>query len=426
MVAALVLVVIYLALRLQQQSLLWQQRMQSLLHEKQMLSDDLDKADLELDKLKLESIHLREQVARLMTRMEERQRFHVEQMKTLQQSKEVLKQEFQGLAHDIFTEKGHAFRQLNQQHLEQFFHPFSADLKGFKDKVERIHVEDLKQRSELKAELLHLQRLNRDITDQAAQLTSALQGQKKQQGSWGELLLENALERAGLQAGKDFQREKFFVTQEGGRRPDVVIYLPDHKHLVIDAKTSLSAYLRYVNADSSVDKDVALRAHVRAMGQRIQELSDKRYFSLPGLASPEIVVMFVPLESAYAAAMQAEPELFQRAIDAQVLIATPTTLLASLNLIRQLWRYEDQSQHAAELAQRAERFYQKLRVFVETLQDVGLHMDKSREAYDKAFAQLYTGKGNLIRQAADFKELGVSVKQELSAELLEKARRYDP
>ncbi len=253
-------------------------------------------------------------------------------------------------------------------------------------------------------------------------MTNALQGQKKVQGNWGELILENVLDSAGLRAGKDYRREVSFATEEGRRRPDVVIYLPEDKHLVIDAKTSLAAYTRYVNAETDTERQLALSEHAAAVSARIRELSDKRYYQLPGLNTPEIVVMFIPVESAYVEALRFDQTLYQRAIESNVLVATPTTLLTSLNIVRQLWRFEDQSRHTAELARRAERFYNKLRIFLDSMQGIGVQLDKARETYDKAFSQLYSGRGNLIRQAAEFKELGVSVQQELDAELVDKAR----
>jgi DNA recombination protein RmuC len=296
-----------------------------------------------------------------------------------------------------------------------------AELKGFRDKVEAIHTEELKQRSELKTELVHLQKLNLAITDQASQLTNALQGQKKLQGNWGELMLENVLENSGLRLGIDYRREVSFQSEEGRRRPDVIIDLPQQKHLVVDAKTSLIAYTRYVNAENDTERRLALQEHCQAVSDRIIELADKNYYQLSGLNSPEVVFMFIPIESAYVEALKHDPLLYQKALERNVLVATPTTLLTSLNIVRQLWRFEQQNQHSAELAKRAERFYLKLTAFLESMQGVGKQLDKARESYDKALAQLYSGKGNLIKQAAEFKDLGVAVKAELAADLVEKA-----
>jgi DNA recombination protein RmuC len=212
-----------------------------------------------------------------------------------------------------------------------------------------------------------------------------------------------------------------FQTEDGRRRPDVIIYLPQQKHLVIDAKTSLAAYTRYVNAEQDDERQLALRQHCQAVQDRILELADRNYYQLSGLNSPEVVFMFIPVESAYVEALKQQPMLYQQALERNVLVATPTTLLTSLNIVRQLWRFEDQNKHSAELASRAEKFYAKLTGFLESMQGVGKQLDRARESYDKAFSQLYSGKGNLIKQAAEFKDLGVAVKTEMAADLLEKA-----
>lgn len=367
-------------------------------------------------------LRLKEKHDRLQVLLSEKQTQYQQQLQLLQDSKTQLKQEFELLAQEILERKGAQFRELSQQSLQQLLHPLQHDVKGFRDKVEAIHTEELKQRAELKQELVQLQKLNTAITDQAARLTSALQGQKKLQGNWGELMLENVLENSGLRPGIDYRREVSFDTEQGRRRPDVIIDLPQQKQLVVDAKTSLIAYTQYVNAEDDVIRHQALQAHCEAMRQRVKELGDKSYYQLDGLNSPEVVFMFVPIESAYVEALKHDPQLYQWALERHVLVTTPTTLLTSLNIVRQLWRFEQQSQHSAELANRAERFYQKLTTFLESMQGVGRQLDKAREHYDKALAQLYSGKGNLIKQAAEFRELGVAVKQELDAELLEKAR----
>ena len=365
--------------------------------------------------------HLKEKYDRLTVLLQERQSQYQQQLALLQDNKAQLKQEFELLANEILQRKGEDFKQQSSQSLLQLLQPLQADMKGFRDKVESIHTEELKQRAELKTELINLQKLNFAITDQAARLTNALQGQKKTQGNWGELMLENVLENSGLRAGVDYQREVSFHTDDGRRRPDVIIYLPQQKHLVIDAKTSLAAYTRYVNAEQDDERQLALRQHCQAVQDRIHELADRNYYQLNGLNSPEVVFMFIPVESAYVEALKQQPMLYQQALERNVLVATPTTLLTSLNIVRQLWRFEDQNKHSAELASRAEKFYAKLTGFLESMQGVGKQLDRARESYDKAFSQLYSGKGNLIKQAAEFKDLGVAVKTEMAADLLEKA-----
>ncbi len=401
-------------------------RLQTQLQAEQLQNQELrNQLDVQLENSKeqqAEYAKLKEKYDRLQVQFAEKQQQFQQQLQWLQENKNQLKQEFEVLAAEILERKGLQFQQQSSQTLQQLLTPVQAELKGFREKVEAIHTEELKQRSELKTELVQLQKLNLAITDQASQLTNALQGQKKLQGNWGELMLENVLENSGLRLGIDYRREVSFNTAEGRRRPDVIVDLPQHKHLVIDAKTSLIAYTRYVNAEDETERSQALQQHCQAVSDRISELADKNYYQLQGLNSPEVVFMFIPIESAYVEALKQDPLLYQKALERNVLVATPTTLLTSLNIVRQLWRFEQQNQHSAELAKRAERFYHKLTAFLESMQGVGKQLDKARESYDKALAQLYSGKGNLIKQAAEFKDLGVAVRSELDAELVEKAQ----
>lgn len=358
----------------------------------------------------------------MRTTLEQKQQSFTEQLAQIEQSKNVLKKEFENLANKILEEKSQSFKTLNQESIEQLLKPVQGELKGFRDKMESIHVEDLKQRAALKTELLHLQAKSQAITEQADKLSNALQGQKKTQGNWGELMLENVLDSAGLRAGSDYKREVSFNTEDGRLRPDVVVYLPQGRHLVIDAKTSLNAYTRYVNAENELEASQAIKEHVNAVTSRINELSSKSYDRLPGINSPEVVIMFVPIESAFVEALKYQSDIYQQAIEKNILVATPTTLLTSLNIVKQLWRFEEQTKYSKELANRAERFYNKLNGFLTSMEGVGKQLDRAKESYDKAFSQLYRGKGNLIKQASEFKELGVSVQKELPNESVEKAQ----
>lgn len=376
----------------------------------------------ELERFREAYYALKQTHGELTTRLEEKEAHFARQLQWMEESKGQLKVEFENLANELLEQKGRAFSSLSERNLQGLLKPFQEEIKGFREKVETLHHQETAQRASLTTELKHLQQLNRDITDQAAQLTEALKGQKKVQGNWGELMLENVLDSAGLRPGEDYQREKSFTTEAGKRRPDALVYLPEGRHLVIDAKTSLAAYLEYVNAEDEATRQRALTAHARAVGERIEELADKHYYDLPGLNSPEVVIMFIPVESAYIEALRHDATLYQRAIERNVLVATPTTLLTSLNIVGQLWRFENQSRHSAELARKAERFHSKLSTFLDSMQDVGRKLDGARESYDRALGQLVNGRGNLVKQASEFRELGVAVKKELPAEILERAR----
>lgn len=348
--------------------------------------------------------------------------YNDEKLAQLEHNKSQLKKDFESLAQQILKSTQQEFSYQSREGLDLFLKPFRQQISDFKDKVESIHSNDLKQREALKTELIHLQSLNRQISEEAHQLSTALKGQKKTQGNWGELMLENVLDRSGLQADKDYRREVSFNTAEGRKRPDVIVYLPDNKQLIIDAKVSLNAYTRYINAENDAERAVALKEHTQAIADRIKELSSKNYYDMPELNSPEMVFMFIPIESAFIEAIKADESLFQLALDHQILVTTPTTLLTSLNIVRQLWRFEDQNKHTAKLADQAAKVYNQLRLFLENMESLGLQLDKSRQTYDLAMRQFVSGKGNLVKRVEDFQQLGVAVKKEISKELIEKAR----
>lgn len=365
--------------------------------------------------------NLSKEHATLSSSLEQKQQHFAEQQQLLKESRDQLKLEFEQLAGQIFEAKGQAFSQHSQQSLDALLKPFREQIEGFRTKVEDIHHKDIQQQAALTQELLHLKELNQQITQEAHDLATALKGQKKAQGNWGELVLENVLERSGLVNGRDFKREVSINGEDSRQRPDVIVYLPQGKHLIIDAKVSLNAYTRYINAEDEAERRLALAEHVSAVGNRIKELSDRHYFDLPGLNAPEMVFMFVPIESAFVEALKADETLFPKAIEQNVLVATPTTLLTSLNIVRQLWRFEDQNKHTAELAERAGKVYDKLRTFLGSMDAIGNSLDKAQDAYRKARDQLVSGKANLVKQVSDFRQLGVAVKGDLDETWVDRA-----
>lgn len=253
------------------------------LHERlQEREQRLSQTEQKLDSLRQQHGALESTHTELRTTLNQKQAHFQEQLAQLERSRELLKKEFEVLANEILERKGKAFTELNQNSLSALLNPIHSEMKGFKERVERIHEQETAQRIQLKAELENLQKLNRDITDQAHRLTTALQGQKKMQGNWGELMLENVLDKSGLRAGEDYQREMSIEGEEGRQRPDAVVFLPQNKHLIIDAKTSLMAYTRYVNADDDNERLAALAEHTQAVRDRINELADRDYYRLPG------------------------------------------------------------------------------------------------------------------------------------------------
>ncbi len=374
-----------------------------------------------LEKREADFLELKEKHDRLETSLEEKELHFRQQLKLLLESKEELKLEFKELAAEIFDSSGKKLKELNKESIANLLSPVEKEMKGFRESVESLSKRDSIQRAELKTEVINLQKLNQKITEEAHNLTTALQGQKKKQGNWGEMILENVLDSSGLRLGSDYKREVSFSTEEGRLRPDAIVYLPGGRHIVIDAKTSLTAYTEFVNAEDQIQAKAALSRHAKAVSDRIKELAGKDYFKINELNTPEVVIMFIPIESAYVEALKSDPDIFQKALLNNVLVATPTTLLTTLNIVKQLWRFEEQTKHTKELASRAEKFYDKLRVFLESMTEIGRQIDKTQTIYNRALGQLVNGKGNLVKKAAEFKDLGVSVTKQLPVGLVEKA-----
>jgi DNA recombination protein RmuC len=363
-----------------------------------------------------------EKLASVESEISAKEKHFLEQVTLLNENKVALKQEFQNLANEIFESKGKALNDQNRQSINDLLAPFKNDVSNFKEKVEHLHLEGAKQQAELRTELKQLQGMHQQMSQEAHNLATALKGQKKVQGNWGELVLENVLDNSGLRLGIDYRREVSLLNDEGNRsRPDVIVNLPQNKHLVIDAKVSLNAYTRYVNAENDPERVQALKEHCHAIAARIKELADRNYFKLAGINSPEMVVIFIPIESAFVEALKGDESLFQSAINQNVLVATPTTLLTSLNIVRQLWRFENQNQHTAELARKAEGVFKKLRTFLASFEGIKKGLEAAQKSYGMAEKQLVDGPGNLVKLVGDFKELAPAIKDHLPEYYTQKA-----
>ncbi len=359
--------------------------------------------------------------AQLESETQATQKVQLEREQSLEQHSRWLHDQIKLLAAQMLDERTKQFTVQSEEQLGRLIEPLKERIVEFRAKLDDVQLKDVERAAQLQAELNQLKSLNQQMTQEAHKLSTALQGQSKVQGHWGELVLSNLLERSGLRDGTDFRREVSFQTDSGRKRPDAIVFLPQGKHIVIDAKVSLNAYTRYVNALDNHERSVALQEHLRAINDRVQELSSRSYAELPGLNTPEIVFMFIPIESAFGEAMRGDSTLFQKAMDQQVVITTPTTLLTSLQIVRQLWRFEDQHKHSAELAERAAKIYKKLVAFVSTMEAIDQSLSKARDSYDKAVSQLVTGKANLIQQAKEFERLGVAVHSSLPEALVARA-----
>lgn len=371
----------------------------------------------------------RQQVAQLQTQLKQEQVARQkdqenleDKLQLLQSNKSQLSQEFENLSNKIFEEKNKQFKQSSQEGLNSLLTPFKDQLEGLRKKVDDVYVSESKDRAALKAQIGELHNLNKQITEEAASLARALRGEKKTQGNWGELVLETVLEKSGLRQGEEYIREQSFTDEEGTRyRPDVIINLPEQKHIVVDAKVSLNAYSDYVNAENEADRIKFLKQHVDAVRMHIKTLSEKSYAKLPGVNSPDFVFLFMPIEPAFMLAFEHDENLFNEAFEKRIVVVTPTTLLASLRTVSSLWSIERQNKNSKKLAEQAAKLHDKLVGFVEDMEKVGNQLNTVQGTYDKAWGKLKEGRGNLISQAHKFKDLGVRVKKDLPKQVMETA-----
>lgn len=354
--------------------------------------------------------------------LREERRSAAEKLTLLEYNRDALKQEFENLANRIFEQKSEHFSQQTRTSLDTLLNPFRDQLQDFRKRVEDVYTTETRDRQALRSEIKSLQDLNRQITEEASNLTRALKGDKKIQGNWGELILERVLEKSGLRKGVEYETQGSYRDNENQLlRPDVVVNLPDNRNLVIDSKVSLLAYQRWVTEEDDSARQEALKDHVEAVRNHIRTLSEKDYSQLGGLHSPDLVFLFMPIEPAFVAAFQQDENLFAEAFERKIIVVTPTTLLATLRTIENIWRYERQSQNARLIAERASAVYDKLRVFVEAMERLGGQLHTAQVTYDSAMNTLTRGRGNLISQANRFVELGVRVKKELPRAVTDQA-----
>ena len=359
--------------------------------------------------------------AALSAELREQQESHQQRLDDLQGSRDELRAQFAEMATKIFDEREQRFAQTSQQHLGQLLDPLKERIQAFEKRVEDSYQQEARERFSLAKELERLQQLNLRLSDEATNLTQALKGQKTQ-GNWGELILERVLEHAGLEKGREYQTQVSLKSADGERfQPDVLIMLPGDKQVVVDSKVSLTAYQQYVGADDSEIAQAALKQHVLSLRNHVKGLSGKDYNRLEGLHSLDFVLLFVPIEAAFSAALQAEPNLFQEAFDRQIVIVSPTTLLATLRVIDSLWKQERQSQNAREIAERAGWLYDKFVLFIQDLDELGNRLQQVDKAYSAARNKLCEGRGNLISRSEQLKLLGARASKSLPTDLLERA-----
>ncbi|HHK8520576.1 TPA: DNA recombination protein RmuC [Vibrio parahaemolyticus] len=373
---------------------------------------------------------MREQKSRLETQLREQQVRHeqmnqanAEKLQILEQAEVRLKQQFEHLANQLFEEKTAKVDLQNRQSLEGVLSPLKEQLEGFKKQVNDSFSQEAKERHTLVHELKNLQRLNEQMTREAVNLTQALKGDNKQQGNWGEVVLARVLAESGLREGHEYETQVNLQSEAGKRyQPDVIVHLPQNKQVVVDSKMALVAYERYFNAETDAERDRALSAHLTALRAHIKGLSMKDYHKLKGIQSLDYVLMFIPVEPAFQVAIQADPSLIKDAMEQNIILVSPTTLLVALRTIDNLWRNERQNENAKLIAQRATKLYDKLRLFIDDMEGLGGALDRANQTYQGAMNKLATGRGNVIRQAESFRQLGVEIKRPISSDLAQLAQ----
>ena len=341
-------------------------------------------------------------------------------IESLNEAKEALTNQFKNLANEILEDKSRKFTEQNAQQLDILLKPLQTKLTEFKEQVSNSYDQESRERFALKNEIERLANLNLKMSDEARSLTNALKGDSKIQGNWGELVLESILESSGLRKGEEYLVQDSHTQADGGRlQPDVIIKLPEGRHLIIDSKVSITAYARHTEAKTSELAEKELLAHIQSIRQHIHGLSGKNYTGISDLSTVDFVLMFIPVEPAFLSALKSAPNLYQEALSKNIVLVCPGTLMATLRTVAHLWRQDQQNRNAMEIARQCANLYDKFVGFVEDLEQIGKRLDQAQSSYHDAFNKLRSGKGNLIKAAERVKELGVKPNKMIASSLLD-------
>jgi DNA recombination protein RmuC len=371
------------------------------------------------DELKSES--------KMHTSLSEQNKFLLEKLNThkeeVAQLQEKFSKEFKLLANQIFEEKTQKFTDQNKSNLDLLLNPLRDKIDDFKKKVETSYGEEQKQRVELKTEIKHLLKLNEQLSTEANNLASALKGNTKSQGDWGELQLETLLGSAGLEKDIHYSTQMNFKTQDGdNQRPDMIIHLPEDKSLIIDSKVSLKAYENYFSTNDEAAKERYLKEHIASLRQHLRDLHGKNYQNLYEINSPDYVMMFIPIEPAFALALQSDKNLFSEALDKNIVLVTTSTLLATMRTVSFIWKQENQKKNVLEIARQGGDLYDKFSNFVDDLTKLGTQLETVQKTYSESMKKLVEGKGNLIRRAENLRELGAKTSKLINPKIIERSK----
>jgi len=371
-----------------------------------ILSDDIEKKEKEINSLREEYLNLSNNFSSIKA-----------DYKNLEEKLSDQGTEFKNIVNEILKEKSKEFTDQNKTNLQQILEPLKEKIKEFEKKVEDSNKESIDRFAGLRQQLGMLKDLNQQMSLDAQNLTKALKGDSKTQGDWGEIQLERILERSGLRKGEEYSVQESFTTEDGRKRPDVIINLPEEKKIIIDSKVSLTHYERFVSAENEEEQNINLKSFIDSVKKHIKDLSSKEYQNLFESGSPDFVLMFIPIERAFGLAVQYGENIYVDAFDKNIVIVSPTTLLATLRTIASIWKQEHQNRNVKEIAKQSGRLYDKFVGFVEDLTDIGNRLDQAKNSYDNAKKKLSEGTGNLINRAEKIKKLGANTTKTLPASL---------
>lgn len=386
------------------------------------LTSEHDALDVLRNQLAAEKQELNKEIAKLTTILELERSQAKEKLEFQKNAEEQLSNRFKTLANEILDDKSRKFTDQNKINLDQLLEPLKLKISEFQGKVQEVYIQEGKDRSALSEQVKQLMTLNNQLSEDAHNLTQALKGQAKAQGNWGELILERVLEASGLRKGHEYNVQESHVCEDGTRiQPDIVIHLPENRHLIIDAKASLTAYEEHTNADTDQERNSTIKRHLESVRSHIKELSEKNYQKIYGLQSFDFVLMFIPIEPAFMLAISHDNNLWLDSWKKNILLVSPSTLLFVVRTVAHLWKQEQQNRNAQEIACRGAELYNKLAGFVDDLNMLGKRLQQAQIAYDDAYSKFTKGKGNVIRQAEMLKQLGIKPTKPLSQNLTDSA-----
>ena len=384
---------------------------------KQLESEKKEKEDIRREK---DSLSL--QLTKKEADFENLWQRNKEQKQEVEELQEKFTKEFENLANKILEEKTVKFTEQNKENLKNILSPLQEKIQHFEKKVEDTHKESIDYHAALRQQIVGLKEMNEQMSKETLNLTKALKGDSKMQGNWGELILERVLEKSGLEKGREYEVQQSFTNGEGNRVfPDVVINLPDGKKMIVDSKVSLTAYERYANEENDLQKSTFLKEHINSIKRHVEQLSDKNYHDLYQMESPDFVLLFIPIESAFAIALNDDNSLYNKAFERNIIIVTPTTLLATLRTIDSMWTNQKQQENALEIARQAGALYDKFEGLVTDLIKIGKKMEEAKTEYGNAMTKLVDGKGNLIGSVERLKKMGAKAKKSLPESIVKRA-----